>query len=513
MLRSVLKGWLGLLMLCIALAGGLIVAGVSVASNVVAGHVLLSSDLNRPGLAAIDNEELAGSPDTTGAVGSRHYLETVNVRLALFDRRTLRQVAARDAYAFWHEPNTAEIQDPQVVWDGGANRWYYVMALHENVIRDELLFAWSKTGDPANLDRGWCRIAIDTGKLFDDFPKLGYSRGDIYIGTNAADLSERRVLFSRLWVIAKPANQSCARPKISSFGGQRAPFRQADGRPAFTLVPVNPAVPSDTGYVISADCIDEGTSESEPEAFCGRPDKRGSQITVWRLTGPAGSPRLRREGAIDVSTYTLPTPVPQPGTERRIETSDTRLTQAVSAPDPALGVEDAVWAQQTVAGPHGRSVVHWYELDPRRLRLLRHGTISDPRNWVFNAAISPTSRGDSAEINYDVGGPAQLPLVRAQFRGPDTPADEMGGAVTLASSAAPDRCEALDPGEPCPWGDYAGATPDPENSGWVWGSNELLAPATLSDRIGQHWRTQNFALRPTQFAPGQPMPVPSGGKG
>ncbi len=511
-MRGSLRGGVGLLVLFMALAGGALVAGVSVASISVSGRFQLSSDMNRPGLAAVDNMELGGTPDTTGAIGSRHYLEAVNVRLALFDRRTLRQVAARDAYAFWGKPNTGTVVDPQVVWDRDANRWYYVMTFTENGM-GELLFAWSEAGDPASLDRGWCRISIDTGKVFDDFPKLGYSRRDIYIGTNAADLSERRVLFSRLWVIPKPGNQSCDRPKILSFGGESAPFRQADGRPAFTLVPVNPAVPSDTGYLIAADCIEEGSSESEPEATCGPPDKRGSQVTVWRLSGPAGSPRLRRVGAIDVPTFRLPTAVPQPGTNRKLETSDTRLTQAVSAPDPTLRVADAIWTQQTVAGPHGHAVVHWYELDPRRLRLLRSGTISDPRNWVFNAAISPTSRGDAAEINYNVGGPGQLPIVRAQFRGPDTPLNDMGGAVTLARSAAPDRCHLLDPGEPCLWGDYAGATPDPENSRLVWGSNQLLAPETQSDRIGLHWRTQNFALQPTQFAPRQPLPVPPIGKG
>jgi hypothetical protein len=492
--------------LTVVLFGGATVVGASSASVGVKARVQVPSKLNRPGLAARQNPELGAPPDTTGAVGSRHYLEAVNVRLALFDRRTLREVATQDAYTFWNKPNTGTVVDPQVVWDRGARRWYYA-ALFTEAGRNEVLFAWSKAGDPASLEQGWCKTSIDTGNLFDDFPKLGYSRGAIYIGTNVADLSERRVLFSRLWVIAKPvAGQSCARPKTSRFGGPGTTFRQADGRRAFTLVPVNPVVPSNTGYVIAADCIDEGSSESEPDAVCGRPDRRGSQITVWKLTGSAGSARLQREGGIDVPTYGLPTPVPQPETNKTIETSDTRLTQAVSAPDPTLGVADAIWAQQTVAGPDGRSVVHWYELDPRRLRLLRHGTISDPHNWVFNAAISPTSRGDAVAINYNVGGPKLLPLVRAEFRGPETPSDQMGGAVVLATSAAPDTCEGADSGEPCSWGDYAGATPDPDDSGLVWGSNQLLAPRSQSDRFGFHWRTQNFALRPTHFAPRQPVP-------
>lgn len=505
------KSSLWLVVLIVALLGGATVAGASFASVGATARPQMPAELNQPGLAARDNAEIGTPPDTTGAIGSRHYLETVNVRLALFDRRTLRQVTARDAYAFWNKPNTGTVVDPQVTWDRDAERWYYV-ALFTEAGKNEVLVSWSKAGDPASLDQGWCRISIDTGKLFDDFPKLGYSPRNIYIGTNVADISRRRVLFSRLWVIAKPAKQTCNRPKISSFGRQSAPFRQADGRAAFTLVPVHPAVPSNTGYMIAADCIDEGPSESEPEAYCGAPDKQGHQITVWKVTGPAGSPRVRRLGGINVPTYRLPTPVPQPGTNKKIETSDTRLTEAVSAPDPTLGLAEAIWTQQTVAGPHGRSVVRWYELDPHRLRLVRSGTISDPRDWVFNGAISPTSRGDAAEINYNVGGPAQLALIRAQFRGPNTPPDEIGGTITLSRSEAPDQCEAADPDEPCSWGDYAAATPDPLHSEIVWGSNQLLAPTSQSDRYGFHWRTQNFALEPIQFAPRQHRPAPPVGK-
>ena len=55
--------------------------------------------LTGPGLAARGDRYNAfgPDPDTTGAIGPLHYLETVKSRLALFDRRTLREVAARDA--------------------------------------------------------------------------------------------------------------------------------------------------------------------------------------------------------------------------------------------------------------------------------------------------------------------------------------------------------------------------------------------------------------------------------
>lgn len=457
------------------------------------GRAQIFRGLDRPGLAAKDNENFGVPPDPTGAIGRRHYLEAVNSRLALFDASGLKQLRARDAYAFWGKSNTGQVVDPQVVWDDGARRWYYAALFNGGGDNDnEILLAWSKSGDPANLEGGWCRMSISTGKLFDDFPKLGFSRNHILIGTNVADLGERRILFGRLWAIGKPAkgDASCTRPPIASFGSESSPLRQADGRPAFTLVPVNPVRPAGSAYVIAADCIDD----SAGEPLCGQLDRRGRQITVWHVDGPPASPQLTRDGGIDVRSYKLPVPAPQPGAKTTLDTSDTRLTQAVSAPDPTLRVSEAIWTQHTVDGPGGRSVVRWYELDPRRLSILRQGTIANRRNWVFNAAISPTSRGDGAVIDYNVAGGKQLPEIRARTRGPKDAKSAMKGEVTLAKSVSPDTCD-LDPGEPCPWGDYAAATPDPRRANVVWGSNELLGSPKHPGPLGSHWRTQNFAIR------------------
>ena len=80
----------------------------------------------------------------------------------------------------------------------------------------------------------------------------------------------------------------------------------------------------------------------------------------------------------------------------------------------------------------------------------------------------------------------------------------LGGEVTLARSAAPDAslsCYA--PGQPCRWGDYAGASPDPLHPDEVWGSNQAQGrvssrPCTATGIRGSHpcpsWFTHNFAL-------------------
>jgi hypothetical protein len=443
--------------------------------------------LNGPGLSAADNETIGNPPDATGSVSRRHYVEVVNARIAVYERERLRRpVADMDATAFWGADQSIVV-DPQIAWDDRARRWYYVM-LRSRPKANSILFAWSKSADPSDLDRGWCRMEIPLGMLFDDFPRLGFSANHVLIGTNVFDIETRRFKFARVWAIAKPGGDvaTCERPALTAFGSQRRPLREADGRRAVTPVPVVPVEQSRRGFIVAADCI-----EDEPmggaEHACHRRQARGREITVWHVRGPPDDPRLVRDGGITVPDFRAPDPVPQPGTGRRLDASDTRLTQAVSNSRPSEGAP-LIWTQHAVAGAGGRSVVSWYALNPRRLSVVDRGVIRKRRNWVFNAAISPTRSGRAAIINYNVGGPQLLPQVRARIAG-----TKAGGELTLGRSFAPNRlCDREDPF--CSWGDYAGASPDPLEANVVWGSNQTMAPSRQRDMFGSHWATRNFAL-------------------
>jgi hypothetical protein len=479
--------------LSLAVAGS--IAGVALARP-AAGVVRAVVVVNREGLAARDNRNFGIPPDPTGAIGRQHYLEAVNPRLALYDRNALRLVRARDAYAFWGRPTTVQIVDPQIAWDDGARRWYYLALMNDPTGGNELLLAWTKRGDPANLSNAWCRMSIRTGTFFDDFPKLGFSRNHILVSTNVFDLGTREFLFSRLWVIGTPVSgpDPCARPPVTSFGSQAEPLRRADGNIAFTLVPVDPVRPTNRAYVVAADCVFEPERGSEEDP-CATRERTANQLTIWHVDGPRGAPKLTQAGGIDVPIYRLPRPARQRGTPRTLDTSDTRLYQAISAPDPTLAVPEAIWTQHTVAGPGERSEVRWYELDPERLVIARRGTIRKPRDWVFSAAISPTARGDRAVVHFVVSGRKRAPELHARSRGPRTPKSAMTGEIVLARSVSSDRCS-VDPGEACVWGDYAAATPDPRRRRLVWGSNELVGSRKHPGPLGTYWRTRNFALRP-----------------
>jgi hypothetical protein len=483
------------LVLVVAGVLALFVPAVIAASR--AGRPHHFAGLNRPGLANVGSF-VAGNPkpDSTGAIGPRHFVQAVNSRFAVYKRKGLRRVSVLVANRFFHVTSlSAKFHDPQVAWDAQSRRWYASMFLNDGARGNALAFAWSKTADPSDLAGGWCTFRIHTGKLAPDYPMLGFDRKHLVVAANMGDLDRRQLRHARLWAIAKPTakQRSCRRPAVKPFGKSR--LRLADGNLATSLVPAKPVSASGGAWIFASDCI--GTPKHNP---CRRPDPRGRQFTVWHLTGSRASPRLVRAGAIHVRPYALASPVRQAGKKQRLlDAGDARFSQAVTNTDPTRGIGQAVWIQHTVRGSGGRSVIRWYELAPRRLAVIRSGTVAARRKWAIYGAISPTSRGNAALITYERAGGRTRPQIRARRLGP------WGGArrgvrdlFLGGSSGHLSHCDGI-----CPWGDYAAASADPRRPDVVWGTNQSMrrAPAHAKPLVRSFpWRTRNFAI-----------PIPGGG--
>src|SRR5207247_5416393 len=96
---------------------------------------------------------------------------------------------------------------------------------------------------------------------------------------------------------------------------------------------------------------------------------------------------------------------------------------------------------------------------------------------------------------YNRGSGSQLARIGAQTRQSTTPPGQTdAGEVVLGTSPTFDQETAFQDNctvNPCRWGDYSGATPDPSAAGVVWGSNQLIGPALFGFA---QWTTQNFAI-------------------
>ncbi len=362
--------------------------------------------LNKPGMSAAQSEGTTTPPDTTGAIGPSNYLEFVNgTGITAYDRE-LNAVSGPVALDdFIEYPTDEAVFDPQIQWDQSWGRWIYAMDDIAGPSANYLAFGWSKTADPSNLTTeepgeglgaGWCSYFIFTGEEFDDYPKLGHSDSGITIGTNVFNESEE-FLGSRLWSIAKLGSpEICPELGVGSIASTGALFTE-HGEPAFTPVPANTADSSADSYAVASDS----------SIFDGK-----SQLTAWHISGAGEGATLTLDGDIGVPVFEVPAYVPQPGTSQVIDSSDTRLTNAVAVTDPEAG-QEAVWTQHTVDGPGGRSVVRWYEVLPGAQSVRQEGTISDPNQFVFNGAISPSRAG---RLGGDRLQPRQLDAVPGDAR-------------------------------------------------------------------------------------------------
>jgi hypothetical protein len=445
-------------------------AGVTPDAVVVDGR-------NQPGLGATDNSagNQGSPPDTTGAIGPNHYVEFVNSKVGVYNRSNLSLVTSQDLDVFAGRSGH-DVFDPQIQWDQQGGRWLYV-ADDVNGNANFLAFGWSKTADPSDLVNGWCRFAVSTDvgttRFLEDYPKLGHDNLHILLGSN----STRGNLFftAHVYSMPKPSigNTSCSAPSgITVFGSPGSPLTTSDGTVAFTPVPANTGDSLAAGYVVAADA----------PYFVASP----SQVMAWHVGGTAAAPTLVPDGNMNVTSFAFPANIPQPSTSRVLDSSDTRLTQAVAIADPLAGGE-AVWTQHTVDGAGGRSVVRWYELLPASLTVRQLGTIQNASLFAFNGAISPASNGTTAAINYNTGSASQLVNIRAQSRLGTTALGAMSGEVVLGTSAAIDQDFSC---SPCRWGDYAGASPDPNDPQAIWGSSQLNGPTTTDPA----WQTRNFQI-------------------
>src|SRR5207237_10112780 len=82
------------------------------------------------------HDSRATPPDPTGAISPKRYVQLVNTRFAIF-RRDGHRLSSGDLGTFSGlGRNFPYLTDPQVVWDPGTRRFYYVVLGFDIAIRN-----------------------------------------------------------------------------------------------------------------------------------------------------------------------------------------------------------------------------------------------------------------------------------------------------------------------------------------------------------------------------------------
>jgi hypothetical protein len=436
-------------------------------------------------------------PDTTGAIGPSRYIELINTRFAIYDRSG--SPLSTGGLRSFIGANTNFVTDPQVLWDPGTNRFYFVALEFSHFVGapganpdNRLYMGFSRTASPSNASTtNWCKYIFSYGDFLPDYPKLGDSSAFFMTGVNAFDPGGSYAGSDVVWISKPPKGTGCPAP--SKFhANAKINLKLHDGSPAFTPIPVNQTDPSPASYIITT------------------PAAGGSFLDTIRVTrNTKGNAAFDLPIGHNVLPYSPPPSAPQSGTAQVLDTLDGRLTNAVSAFDPSLG-KVAIWTQHTVAGGAG-SQVAWYEIadagnsgPPARAQ-----AVTDASLYVFNGAISPDRKvsgstkrfGDAFVVGFNTSSATDFVRIQMTSQWAD---HTMSPFVEVqASPGFNDDFSCYDPpGFTCRWGDYSGATPDPgsnaySNHGRVWLSNQWNV-ASL-DSSGIDWRTYNWGTNVAPF--------------
>src|SRR5216117_3402135 len=164
-------------------------------------------------------------PDTNGAVGPNHYVETVNTSFAIFNKSGTPIYGPVPINQVWSGfgggCQTNNDGDPTVVYDGIADRWG-ISQFSVNTLPYLMCVAVSTSPDPTG---SYNRYSFNYGNTnFPDYPKLGvwpdgyyltvniFANASTFTGAGVAALDRTRML------AGQPATQQLFRTS-SAYGG------------------------------------------------------------------------------------------------------------------------------------------------------------------------------------------------------------------------------------------------------------------------------------------------------
>src|SRR5882724_720366 len=152
----------------------------------------VTQGLNFVGQSADDNRALLNGvayvpPDSIAVVGAKQVVQTVNVSMAVYDKRTgAIQLGPQLIGAVWSGfgglCETSNGGDPVVLYDHLANRWIISQLGYDNTFADNYqCIAVSTTSDATG---SYYRYAFPFGALFNDYPKFGVWPDAYYYSAN-----------------------------------------------------------------------------------------------------------------------------------------------------------------------------------------------------------------------------------------------------------------------------------------------------------------------------------------
>lgn len=405
--------------------------------------------------AAFRDDNTTRPPDTHGAVGPNHVMTATNAAIVVHDRAgaVLTTTSLNNFFATVREATPTF--DPRVLYDRFDHRWIVSAASGSRTTLSAALLAVSRTDDPTGVWDLYRYTADPAGKVWFDFPYLGYNDDYIVVTGNTYTLGD--TIFNRAVVfIFDKTNPGApaARFDLPNTGGSFAPvvsYDQSVGTLYF---------------------LQRWNGNSQGRGFLRLYTGTLNAVTpVTFVSSPLPWASISGGENGDFA--------PQAGSPQKIDTGDDRVVNAVLR-------NGAIWAAHTIFLPAGaaptRAAVQWFQiaLDGK---VLQRGTFDDDQGGVFYAFPSiAVNRREDVMIGLTRFSASTLPSAAFGFR-PASATDftldvfKTGEATYVKPGSSGNR-----------WGDYSATMVDPLNDHDFWTVQEYSgAPVNGIDRWGTWW--------------------------
>jgi hypothetical protein len=470
-------------------------------SNAPTLSALLAPTTSFEGLSNQDNFNVYGfrvnPPDPMGAVGPNHYVEAINLVVAVYSKTgTLLAgpVAIGDLWdGFAVTQCAAPAGDPVVMYDQFADRWLITQFSDPNDTAFWSCVAISQTGDPTGA---YTRYAFSTGVNFPDYPKYG-------VWTDSYVITTREFGPTVEYGIGVYALE-----KNKMINGQpaRAVGFFIDGNQPDLLPLVGdgllPAYVDGKQKPLNADSIPIIGTQDDNAGYGGTFDA----INVWELTAkwrstPVSSLRLATQlpvASFDSIFPCAPTSrdcLPQPGItnpEQYLDVLSYRQRALHRLAYRNMKTYDAMVVGQAVEALPGLAGMRWYEIRRKggTYSVFQQGTYAPDAVHRWMGSVAMDKKGNIAMGYSVVNGTDVFPGVRYTGRlagdalgqmtqGEGTIVNGTGVQTTLNSR----------------WGDYTSLNLDPVDDCTFWYVNEYYTAAgQASSAAGWQTRIASFKL-------------------
>ncbi len=367
-----------------------------------------------------DAGSMSYPPDTDGAIGPNHYVETVNRNFAVYDKYTGAELTNILLGTFLPGSNG----DPRVLFDHHSGRW--IVLVTDFNATATIFLAVSTSSNPMG---GWFKTSFVTAQGSDagrwpDYPTLGVDANGIYTAAYMVPGGMTIFAIDKAPLIAP-----------SPYLGTITAFRNLPWEGA--IQPAHTYGNPGGEYLVSW--------------------FNSTSLRIRRINPPLTAPSLTEVGTVTVPAFSAAADAPALGSSTPLDTVDERLMMAVYR-------AGSLWTTHTI-NVSGRAGCRWYQINTTNLTLTQSGNVADSLLWYYFPSIMVNEVGD-AVMGFTGSHAGQYAACYYTGRKYSDPAGEMAAPVQYKEGTGPQNN--IDGYGRNRWGDYSYTTLDPSDQMTFW---------------------------------------------